>query len=232
MAIPTEVRRQVHLAPSILSADFSMLGQEVATVMDAGMRIIHVDVMDGHYVPNITVGPLVVEALASLVHGREGFFSVHLMIERPENYIQAFVRAGADAISVHVEACTHAYHAIRAIQDLGASAGLALNPGSDAARVTELAEVVDFVLVMTVNPGFGGQKLLAPALEKVVELRRALPADVAIEVDGGINRDNIRQVVEKGANWVVTGSAIFGADDPGAAAQTLRALMVQDGAVW
>lgn len=231
MTIPTEVRREVHLLPSILSADFSRLGQQVATVMDAGARIIHVDVMDGHFVPNITVGPLVVEALAAQVHGREGFFSVHLMIERPEDYIEAFVRAGADAVSVHVEACTQVYHALGIIEGLGASAGVALNPGSDVARLMDLAEVVDFVLVMTVNPGFAGQKLIVAALEKIPELRRVLPADVAIEVDGGISRDNIRQVVEKGANWVVTGSALFGADDPGVEAGVLRGLMVGSGRV-
>jgi ribulose-phosphate 3-epimerase len=231
MSIPVEVRREVHLLPSILSADFSRLGEEVAAVMDAGARIIHVDVMDGHYVPNITVGPLVVEALSPLVHGRGGFFSVHLMIERPEDYIQAFVRAGADALSVHAEASTQIYHAIRAIQGLGASAGVALNPGSDTTRVTELAEVVDFVLVMTVNPGFGAQKLVGSALERVRDLRRVLPADVAIEVDGGIHRENIRQVVEKGANWLVTGSAVFGADDPGVEVLALRGLMVGDSAV-
>ena len=231
MAIPETVRREVHLVPSILSADFSRLGQQVAQVMDAGARIIHVDVMDGHFVPNITVGPLVVQALAPQVHGREGFFSVHLMIEQPEDYLEAFVRAGADAVSIHVEACAHAYHALAAIRELGASAGAALNPGSDVALVLELAEVVDFVLVMTVNPGFGGQKLIAPALAKVSELRRTLPKGAAIEVDGGIDRANIREVVQKGANWLVSGSAVFGAEDPGAEARLLQSIMVGGGAV-
>jgi ribulose-phosphate 3-epimerase len=226
LAVPEEIRRGVHLLPSILSADFARLGEEVGAVMDAGVRIIHVDVMDGHFVPNITVGPLVVEALAAQVHGRQGFFSVHLMIERPEAYLEAFVRAGADAVSVHVEACSHLHHALETIKGLGASAGLALNPGSDVCRVMELADVVDLVLVMTVNPGFGGQQLITGALNKIPELRSALGPDVAIEIDGGVNRANIREVVEKGANWVVTGSALFGAADRGAEARVLQGLMV------
>ncbi len=226
MSIPAAFYEEVHLLPSILSADFSRLGDEVGAVMDAGVRIIHIDVMDGHFVPNLTIGPAVLASLEPLVHGRGGVFSVHLMIEHPEDYLDAFVRAGADAISVHVETCPHLYHAVQGIKALGAGAGVALNPGTSASRIEEVAALLDYVLVMTVNPGFGGQELIEPALAKLPGLRRMLPPRVAIEVDGGINRGNIRRAVEAGANWVVTGSALFGADDVTAEARVLQDLMV------
>lgn len=226
MSIPAAFYEQVHLLPSILSADFSRLGDEVGAVMDAGVRIIHIDVMDGHFVPNLTIGPAVLTSLEPLVHGRGGVFSVHLMIEHPEDYLDAFVRAGADAISVHVETCPHLYHAVQGIKALGAGAGVALNPGTSASRIEEVVALLDYVLVMTVNPGFGGQELIEPALAKLPGLRRMLPPRVAIEVDGGINRGNIRRAVEAGANWVVTGSALFGADDVTAEARVLQDLMV------
>jgi ribulose-phosphate 3-epimerase len=231
LPIPEAVRREVHLLPSILSADFSRLGQQVGEVMDAGARIIHVDVMDGHFVPNITVGPLVVAALEPIVHGRDGYFSVHLMIEHPEGFVGAFVKAGADSVTVHSEACTSVVHTLETIRGLGASPGVALNPGSDIARIVDLAGLVDHVLVMTVNPGFGGQELIAAALDKVPLLRGILPDTVAIEVDGGVHKDNIRRVVEMGGNWVIAGSAVFG---PGAAADEvakLRGLMVGRGSL-
>jgi len=226
VSIPAAFYEQVHLLPSILSADFSRLGNEVGAVMDAGVRIIHIDVMDGHFVPNLTIGPAVLASLEPLVHGRGGVFSVHLMIEHPEDYLDAFVRAGADAISVHVETCPHLYHAVQGIKALGAGAGVALNPGTSASRIEEVVALLDYVLVMTVNPGFGGQELIEPALAKLPGLRRMLPPRVAIEVDGGINRGNIRRAVEAGANWVVTGSALFGADDVTAEARVLQDLMV------
>lgn len=226
MSIPAAFYEQVHLLPSILSADFSRLGNEVGAVMDAGVRIIHIDVMDGHFVPNLTIGPAVLASLEPLVHSRGGVFSVHLMIEHPEDYLDAFVRAGADAISVHVETCPHLYHAVQGIKALGAGAGVALNPGTSASRIEEVVALLDYVLVMTVNPGFGGQELIEPALAKLPGLRRMLPPRVAIEVDGGINRGNIRRAVEAGANWVVTGSALFGADDVTAEARVLQDLMV------
>jgi len=226
VSIPAAFYEEVHLLPSILSADFSRLGDEVGAVMDAGVRIIHIDVMDGHFVPNLTIGPAVLASLEPLVHGRGGVFSVHLMIEHPEDYLDAFVRAGADAISVHVETCPHLYHAVQGIKALGAGAGVALNPGTSASRIEEVVALLDYVLVMTVNPGFGGQELIEPALAKLPGLRRMLPPRVAIEVDGGINRGNIRRAVEAGANWVVTGSALFGADDVTAEARVLQDLMV------
>lgn len=226
MAVSESMLREVQLLPSILSADFARLGEQVEQVMDGGARIIHVDVMDGHFVPNITVGPLVVEALAPLVHGRSGFFSVHLMIERPQDYLEAFAKAGADAISVHAEVCPQLHRVLDTVRGLGVTCGVALNPGSDLSRVLEVKALVELVLVMTVNPGFGGQKLIPAALERVAHMRRVLPPEVAVEVDGGINRENIRKAVELGANWVVTGSALFGADDLRAEVQTLQRAMV------
>jgi len=225
VAIPDNVREEVHLLPSILSADFSRLGEQVGCVMEAGAQIIHVDVMDGHFVPNITVGPLVVAALASEVHGRGGYFSVHLMIEHPEDYIKAFVEAGADAVAVHAEACCQVYHALESIRELGASPGLALNPGSDIGRLRDVAESIDHVLVMTVNPGFGGQGMIQAALDRIPTLRNMMPRSVAIEVDGGVKLDNVREVVDKGVNWVVAGSAVFGTQDPAAAVQEMQRVM-------
>lgn len=226
MSIPADFYEQVHLLPSILSADFSRLGDQVDRVMDAGVRIIHIDVMDGHFVPNLTIGPPVLASLAPVVHERGGVFSVHLMIEHPEKYLEAFVDAGADAISVHVEVCAHLYHTLQAIRALGAGAGVALNPGTSVSRIREVVGLLDYVLVMTVNPGFGGQQLIEPALAKLPVLRAMLSPRVAIEVDGGMNRGNIRRAVEAGANWVVTGSALFGAADVTAEARALQDLMV------
>jgi ribulose-phosphate 3-epimerase len=223
--IPASTYRELHLLPSILSADFAHLSDEIARVMDAGVTIIHCDVMDGHFVPNLTIGPAVVAAVAPAVHRRGGLLSVHLMIERPEDYLDEFVQAGADALAIHVEAGPHLYHTLSAAKALGAGAGVAINPGTHVSAIREVAELVDFVLVMTVNPGFGGQKLIAAALEKVPEVRKMIRADAAIELDGGVHRDNIRQVVEMGANWVVAGSAVFGAEDPGEEARVLRSLM-------
>jgi ribulose-phosphate 3-epimerase len=225
VSIPKSVYRELHLLPSILSADFSRLGEEVDAVMDAGVRLIHCDVMDGHFVPNLTMGPAVVGAIAPDVHRREGFLSVHLMIERPEDFIDEFAQAGADALSLHVEACAHLYHAIQAIKALGMGAGVAVNPGTHVSTIEDVAGLVDFVLIMTVNPGFGGQQLIPSALEKVPGVRALVGADVAIELDGGVQRANIREVVEKGANWIVAGSAVFGAPDAGAEVEALQALM-------
>jgi len=187
--------------------------------------MIHVDVMDGHFVPNITIGPVVVEAVAPLVHERAGLLSVHLMIERPEDYLEAFVKAGADAVSVHVETCRHLYHTVESIRRLGAGAGVAINPGTALERVEAIVPFVDYALVMTVNPGFGGQLSIPSAIDKVPLVRQMMPAGTAVEVDGGIHAGNIKQIVEAGANWVVAGSAVFGAADPGAEVRKLQDLM-------
>jgi len=227
MPVPPAFYRETHLLPSILSADFARLGEEVARVMDAGVRIIHCDIMDGHFVPNLTMGPAVISSIAPEVHRRGGLLSVHLMIERPEAFIDEFAAAGADVLSVHAEACPQLYHAIGAIKALGLGAGVALNPGTPVSHLQDVAALVDLALVMTVNPGFGGQKLIAAALKKVPQVRQMIRPDAAIELDGGVHRKNIRQVVQMGANWVVAGSAVFGAPDAGEEARVLQRLMAR-----
>jgi ribulose-phosphate 3-epimerase len=209
-----EPMSELRVAPSILSADFARLGEQVAAVMDAGARVIHVDVMDGHFVPPITIGPLVVEALAGQVHAAGGVLDVHLMIERPERQIRAFADAGADAISIHFEATPHALYAIEAVHDAGCRAGLAINPGTPATVVTELAEAVDHVLCMTVNPGWGGQSFIDASVAKIERLRGLLPASCTIEVDGGIDTDTAPLCAQAGATLFVAGSHVFGAPDP------------------
>jgi ribulose-phosphate 3-epimerase len=223
--VPAVTYREIHLLPSILSADFGHLAAEVDRVMDAGVRIIHCDVMDGHFVPNLTIGPAVVSAIAPQVHERGGVLSVHLMIERPEQFFDEFAASGADVLSVHAEACAQLYHAVEAIKGFGMGAGVAINPGTHVSRIRDVVGLVDVVLVMTVNPGFGGQKLIPAALKKVPAVREMIRPDAAVELDGGVHRDNIRRVVELGANWVVAGSAVFGAPDPGEEARVLQCLM-------
>ena len=205
------------VAPSILSADFAKLGEQVRTVMDAGARVIHVDVMDGHFVPPITIGPLIVSSLADQVHSAGGVLDVHLMIERPERHVGEFAKAGADSITVHFEATPHAHYAVKAVRDAGCRAGLALNPGTPADAVSELAESLDLVLCMTVNPGWGGQPFIGESPAKIARLRELLPEDVPIEVDGGVDPDTAPPCARAGAGLFVAGSYVFGADDPAAA---------------
>src|SRR5680860_1030639 len=215
MGIPTDIRSQVLLLPSVLSADFARLGAEVDRMLDAGMRVIHFDVMDGHFVPNLTIGPAVVAALAPRIHERGGWVDVHLMIENPDAFIEDFVQAGADALSVHVEILPHLHRTLTAIRELGASPGVVLNPATPASAVSEAIKYADYVLAMTVNPGFGGQKFISGALDKLAGLARVLPPGVALEVDGGVGRDTIHPLRQAGANWFVSGSAVFGAAAPG-----------------
>ena len=205
------------MAPSILSADFARLGEQVREVMDAGARVIHVDVMDGHFVPPITIGPLIVESLAEQVHGAGGVLDVHLMIERPERQVAEFAKAGADSITVHLEATPHAHYAVKAVRDAGCRAGIALNPGTPADAVAGLAESVDLVLAMTVNPGWGGQPFIAESPAKVARLRELVPEGVPVEVDGGVDPDPAPLCADAGAGLFVAGSYVFGADDPAAA---------------
>jgi ribulose-phosphate 3-epimerase len=211
-----ELYRSRRVAPSILSSDFSRLGAQVADVMGAGARLIHVDVMDGHFVPPITIGPLVAGSIADQVHDAGGAVDVHLMIERPEEQIEEFAKAGADSITFHFEATPHVNRTLTAIRELGCLAGVALNPGTPAAAVTELAGYADIVLCMTVNPGWGGQPFIASSPDKVTRLR-ALAGEAAIEVDGGIDPVTAPAVAEAGAGLFVAGSAIFAAKDPAAA---------------
>jgi ribulose-phosphate 3-epimerase len=204
------------VAPSILSANFGRLGEQIATVMDAGARVIHVDVMDGHFVPPITIGPLIVEGIRDQVHDAGGFIDVHLMIERPERHVQSFADAGADGITVHVEATPHVHYAVKAVREAGLRAGVALNPHTPPEALSQLGEMVDLVLCMTVNPGWGGQRWIEGSEAKVKRIKALLP-HVAVEVDGGVDTDTAPGAAQAGARFFVAGSAVFGAEDPAAA---------------
>jgi ribulose-phosphate 3-epimerase len=204
------------VAPSILSADFARLGAQLDEVMDAGARVIHFDVMDGHFVPPITIGPLVASSIADRVHAAGGSVDVHLMIEQPERQIEAFAEAGADSITIHVEATAHANRTLAAIRELGCLAGIALNPGTPAEAIGELRDLADMVLCMTVNPGWGGQAFIAGSPDKVSRLG-SLAGRARIEVDGGIDATTAGSVAAAGASLFVAGSAVFGTEEPAAA---------------
>ncbi len=213
------------IAPSILSADFARLGEEVKAVDEAGADWIHIDVMDGHFVPNITMGPLVVKA----VRRSTGLpLDVHLMIQQPDSYIEAFARAGADLISVQVETCPHLQRTLNLIRGLGKKAGAVLNPATPAETLRWVLPDLDFILVMSVNPGFGGQSFIRQSLDKISGIRQMLePAghDIMIQVDGGINADTIAGAAAAGADVFVAGSAIFGSQDYAATIKKFRELM-------
>ena len=211
-----ELLKERRVAPSILSADFSKLGTQVAEVMDAGARVIHVDVMDGQFVPPITIGPLVAASIADQVHEAGGVLDVHLMIEQPERQIEAFAEAGADSITFHEEATPHANRTLGAIRELGCLAGIAINPGTPAEAVSELRGLADIVLCMTVNPGWGGQAFIPSSPDKVSRLAQ-LVGEAKIEVDGGVDTSTAGSVADAGASLFVAGSAVFGAADPAAA---------------
>jgi len=213
----SELLEGVHVAPSILSADFARLREQVGEVLDAGAKLIHVDVMDGHFVPPITVGPLVVSALREQTHGAGAMLDVHLMIERPERHVAEFVKAGADSITVHAEATPHVAYAADLIRRGGASVGVAINPATPVGALAEVGGAIDMALCMTVNPGWGGQPFIAHSLDKIERVRAIVGADVAVEVDGGIDPETASGCRRAGANVFVAGSAIFGERDPGAA---------------
>ena len=221
--MPHPLLQDIRVAPSILASDFARLGEQVELVMDAGARVIHVDVMDGHFVPPISIGALVVDALRDLVHEREGMLDVHLMIERPEERIEEFAAAGADSIAVHREATPHVHYALKAVREAGLHAGLAINPGTAPEAVLPLAEMFDHVLCMTVNPGWGGQPYIETSTAKIARLRELLGPGVPIEVDGGIGAANAGAAAAAGATLFVAGSSLFGAEDPAAAYREIAA---------
>ena len=217
------------IAPSILSADFTRLGEEIKAVEDAGADWIHVDVMDGHFVPNITMGPIIVEAARQATSLS---LDVHLMIENPDRFISDFISAGADLISVQAETCTHLNRTVQFIKESGAKAGVALNPATPIQAVQWVLEDIDFVLIMSVNPGFGGQQFISNSLEKIRELKKFIQSSelpVLIQVDGGVNKGTIKDISLAGADVFVAGSAVFGSDDYKETIRTFRSLIDKQG---
>jgi ribulose-phosphate 3-epimerase len=220
-------QRTIEIAPSILSADFSCLGDQIQAVERGGAGILHVDVMDGHFVPNITIGLPVVKSLAKFTRLP---IDAHLMITDPGTYAAQFVQAGAQMVSVHVEADAHLHRTVMSIKTAGAQAGVVLNPSTPVGAVEEALQFVDYVLVMSVNPGFGGQQFIPQSLDKVRRLRQMITErqlNVRIEIDGGVDRSNIEKVVAAGAEIIVAGSAVFGKPDAEAAVRELREATVQ-----
>ena len=204
----------IEIVPSILSADFARLDRDIAAAERGGASILHLDVMDGHFVPNITIGPPVVASIRKVTRLK---LDVHLMIENPEFLVEQFVKAGADSVSVHYEACRHLDGTLGMIRRAGALAGIVLNPATPVSVLEDVIEVADYVLLMSVNPGFGGQKLIPYVLEKarkLARLRKDKGLAFPIEIDGGVHRENLAEVVRSGCEWIVTGSAVFHSPDP------------------
>jgi ribulose-phosphate 3-epimerase len=219
--VPPAWLTDVQVCPSILAADFGAFRSQVRELLDAGARTFHVDVMDGQFVPVITFGAGVVAAIADDVHERGGALAVHLMVDRPERFIDEFARAGADAFTVHVEACVHLHYALQAIREAGMAPGVTLNPGTPVAALEAAAEEADNLLCMSVNPGWGGQRFIPAALGRVAALRALARPGSGVEIDGGIGPATIADAYAAGANRLTAGSAIYSAPDPGAAYQAL-----------
>ena len=207
---------ELRIAPSILSADFARLGSQVQEVLSAGARVIHVDVMDGHFVPPITFGAVVVSALADLIHDAGAIIDVHMMVQQPERHVADIAAAGADSITIHVEATAHVHYTLSAIRDAGCRASAAVCPATPIETLADVAgDALDLALCMTVNPGWGAQSFIPHSLDKVARLRALLPATVGLEVDGGIHEETAGPVAQAGANLLVAGSAVFSSADPG-----------------
>ena len=221
----------IEVAPSILSADFGSVREQVGEVLAAGARVIHIDVMDGHFVPVITFGPKMVADIAEVIHDHDGFADVHLMIEQPERHIAQFADAGADSITVHVETCPHLHYTLHQINELGCRAGLTLNPATPVGAVSEAAQYADVLLCMSVNPGWGGQSFIPATLDRLPRLRDLAGPGVAVEVDGGVARDTAAGVYRAGANILVAGSAVFDAASPADAYTELMDVVAGAGAV-
>lgn len=215
--MPPDALSEKRIAPSILAADFSRVAAQVDEVLDVGARVIHVDVMDGHFVPPITIGPLVVDALKEQVHRVGGALDVHLMIDAPERQLAEFAKAGADSITLHWEATAHVHYALKTVRELGCRAGLALNPATPPQAVAGVVDAIDVALCMTVNPGWGGQPFIESSPGKVAELRKVIAGEAALEVDGGIDVDTAPPCAEAGATLFVAGSSVFKSADPGEA---------------
>ena len=221
----------VEIVPSILSADFAKLAEEIARVERGGASMLHLDVMDGHFVPNLTIGPPVV---ASVRKATRLHLDVHLMIENPDRYAREYVRAGANSVSVHYEACRRLDATLDLIREAGALAGIVLNPATPIAALEDVLEVADYVLLMSVDPGFGGQGLIPYVLEKarkLARMRREKNLALPIEIDGGVRRENLAEVVRAGCDWIVTGSAVFHSADPEAAVRDFREIAEQATAI-
>lgn len=215
----------VEVVPSILSADFARLAEQIRLVEQGGATMLHLDVMDGHFVPNITIGPPVVESIRKATRLK---LDVHLMITEPDRYIPAFIEAGADLISVHQEACPHLDRTLRLIRGQGLPAGVVLNPATPLAMLDEVLELADFVLIMSVNPGFGGQQFIPGALRRIRALdrrRRERNLPLLLEIDGGINQDNLAEVIRAGCDWIVVGASIFHSPDPPAVLAQMREIV-------
>lgn len=215
------------ILPSLLAADFARLGEEIAKVEAGGATMLHVDIMDGHFVPNLTMGPPVVKSIRKIT---KSILDVHLMIEDADTFAPVFIEAGADQVSVHQEACRHLDRTLNMIRNHGAKAGIVLNPATPVSSIEDVLEIADFVLVMSVNPGFGGQSFIPRVLNKVRHLdalRRERGLDLSIEIDGGISAGNVEEVVKAGVNWLVAGTSVFGTPDPAEAVRHLSSLALQ-----